>query len=163
VILSASSQTDEEAKIRVQEAALITDFVARARQTEPRGILVVAQGGEMSDVQLRAGDVVHIPERTEVVLITGEVMVPQAVVATRGGDIQYYVALAGGLTERANDDSFLVLRGSGEAIQGTSIEIQAGDQIMVLPEVPVKNLQLAKTIAQIIFQMALAAATVGSL
>ncbi len=57
----------------MNEAKLITDFVERARQVEPDGILVVASHDQISDIQLQNEDVITIPERSEVVLVTGEV------------------------------------------------------------------------------------------
>jgi protein involved in polysaccharide export with SLBB domain len=153
-VLGASSQTDEEAKIRVQEAALITEFVERARTVEPEGVLVVERNGVISDVLLQPDDIITIPERTEVVLVSGEVMVPQAVVHMPDASLKDYILRVGGYTERANTERFLVVRRNGEVVPTTNIPIRPGDEILVLPKVPVKNLQLAKTITEMIFQIA---------
>lgn len=168
-VLSASSQTDEEARIRAQEARLISDFVARAREVEPEGVLVVAQNGKITDLRLESGDIVSIPERSRVVMMDGEVMVPQAIVYIEGQTFEQYIKRVGGFTARADQDRYLVKRRNGEVVQGgdaydqPNVEIREGDEIVVLPAVPVKNLQLVATISRIVFQLALSVATVFAL
>ena len=157
-VLGATSQTDEESKIRVEEAKLITQFVERARQVKPEGVLVVAKDEAVENILLQPEDVINIPEKTRVVLVSGEVLVPQAVVYSPGADIYDYVNKVGGFSDRALDDEFLVIRRNAEVVKGTRIEILPGDEIVVLPEIPVKSLEIAKTIVQVIFQLALSTA-----
>ncbi|MDN5850290.1 MAG: SLBB domain-containing protein, partial [Nitrococcus sp.] len=152
--LGASSSTAEEARIRVEEAALIQDFVKRARQVDPNGRIVVAHDGEIRDIRLQDGDVITIPERSDSVLITGEVLVPRAMVYTEGQSARDYIERAGGFTDRADRDRVLVVRQNGEVLPASDVALRPGDEILVLPEAPTKNLQLAKTIAQILFQAA---------
>ena len=61
------------------------------------------------------------------------------------------------------EDRSLIIRRNGEVLESEGTEIKAGDEIIILPKVPVKNLQLAATIFEIIFQIALASATVAAL
>lgn len=162
-VAGASSETDEEARIRAQEAELLSTFIERAREVEPDGVLVVAKNGSISNIQLEHGDIVTIPELTEVVLLSGEVMVPQAIIYSSGDSLADYVDKVGGLSDRADPDRFLIVRRSGEVVQGEDIPILPGDEIIALPKVPTKNLQLAATITKIIFQLALVGATIGAL
>ena len=74
-----------------------------------------------------------------------------------------YIDKVGGLSDRADPDRYLVVRRSGEVVQGEDIPIYPGDEIIALPKVPTKNLQIAASITQILFQLALAGATVGAL
>lgn len=164
-VLSASSQTDEEARIRGRDAELIASFVERARGLEPEGVLVVAGERGVEDVHLQPGDVVTIPERSNVVLVGGEVMIPQAVLYDPDRPLGGYISGAGGLTDRADTDRFILVRRNGEVLPGdfgaeSTQRIRPGDEIIILPKVPVKNLQLVSTISQIVFQAALATATV---
>ncbi len=50
-----------------------------------------------------------------------------------------------------------MVRRSGEVLRNERADIRPGDEIMVMPEVPVKNLQIAKTLAQVVFQIAVSA------
>ena len=165
-VLGATSQTDAESEIRVQEAELITRFVERARQVEPEGVLVVTQDGETANLRLQPDDVVVIPERSRVVLVSGEVMAPQALVYVPSDRPADYVARVGGYTERADESKIMIKRRNGEVVQGDlasgqgAIEIREGDEIVVFPKVPVKNLQVAATLAEVLFRLTAITATV---
>jgi hypothetical protein len=154
--LGASSSTSEEARIRATEAELITDFVKRARQVEPSGRMVIAQNGKLADVRLQDGDIITIPQRSDSLLVGGEVLIPQALVYTPNRNAVNYIERAGGFTERADRRRILVVRQNGEVVSARDVTLKPGDEILVLPEAPVKNLQLATAIAQIVYQIAIA-------
>lgn len=157
--LGASSSSTEEAKLRVQEAEMIEKFVDEAKQEEPTGRLVVArEDGDIADVRLQDGDVITIPEVSDSLLISGEVLVPQAVVYTQGMTVLDYIESAGGFTQRADEDQLLVVRLNGAVRRAEDVDLRSGDQILVLPKPPTKNLQLAATITQILYQVAVATA-----
>ena len=165
-VLGATSQTDAESAIRVQEAELIAKFVERARRVEPEGVLVVTRNGQIADLRLQAQDVVVIPEHSRVVLVSGEVMAPQALVYVPGDDPLDYVARVGGYTDRADENRLVIRRRNGEVVQGdltearSTIEVREGDELVVFPKVPVKNLQVAATISEILFRLAAITSTV---
>ncbi len=165
-VLGATSQTDAEAAIRVKEAELIAKFVERARRIEPEGVLVVARDGVVADLRLQPEDVVVIPQRSRVVLVSGEVMAPQALVHVPGDGLRDYVARVGGYTERADESRIMIRRRNGEVVQGelaqgrTSVEVREGDELVVFPKVPVKNLQVAATVSEILFRLAAITSTV---
>jgi protein involved in polysaccharide export with SLBB domain len=157
VYLTANSSTAEEASIRIKEAELIQGFVSRASKVEPNGRLVVATKDGVADVGLQDGDVVTIPAKSESVLISGQVLVPRTIVFQEGLTIEDYIKLSGGFTEQADEEKIVVIRQSGEVIADATAVIKPGDQILVLPEVPTKNIQLATSITQILYQIAIAA------
>lgn len=157
-VLGATSQTDEESKIRVEEAKLISEFVERARQVKPEGVLVVSKAGRVEDILLQPEDIITIPEKTRVVLVSGEVLVPQAVVHSPEDSVFDYINKVGGFSDRAKTDEFLIIRRNAEVLRGKDIEILPGDEIVVLPKIPVKNLQIAKSIIEVIYQLALSTA-----
>ena len=165
-VLGASSQTDAESAIRVQEAELIAKFVERAREIEPDGVLVVTRDDEIADLRLQAEDLVVIPERSRVVLVSGEVMAPQALVYVPDDQPGDYIARVGGYTERADENRFLIRRRNGEVVQSGQIAqyarvtVREGDEIIVFPRIPVKNLQVAATITEVLFRLAAITATV---
>ncbi|MDG2881255.1 SLBB domain-containing protein, partial [Vibrio parahaemolyticus] len=94
---------------------------------------------------------------TDLISISGEVLMPQAVVFNSNATIQDYVAWAGGFTERADDDRIAVVRANGLVEFGHDYTIKPGDQILVLPKVDAKTMQAVKDITQIIYQIAVAA------
>ncbi len=158
--LGASSSTVAEAEIRAKEAELIQNFATRARQIEPNGRLIVAEGGVIRDVLLQDGDIITIPERSDSVFVSGEVLVPQAMVYRPNQRVKDYIDRAGGLTRHADRNSILLARQSGEVVPAENQALKPGDEILVLPKVSVKNLELAKTVTQILYQIAIAAKVV---
>lgn len=152
--LGASSRTDQEAQIRLQEAELIERFIERARELEPSGRLVVASSDGITDIRLQDGDVITIPEISDSVLISGEILVPQAAVYRSGMSVIDYVESAGGFTERADRDQILLVRQNGAVEHARNTPLRPGDEILVMPKAPTHNLQLASTLTQILFQIA---------
>lgn len=154
--LSAPSSTNEEAQVRAQEAQLIQDFVARARELEPSGRMVVAYDGRISDIRLQDGDVITIPEISDSMLVSGEVLVPQAAVYRPGMSVIDYIESAGGFTNRADEDHILIVRQNGAVENARRVNLRPGDEILVMPAAPTHNLQLASTLTQILYQVAVA-------
>jgi protein involved in polysaccharide export with SLBB domain len=78
-VLTARSGTGEEAHLRAQEAALMLQWVERARTLEPLGQVVIAQSEKRDDLLLENGDIVRVPVKNGLVLVHGEVLFPNAV------------------------------------------------------------------------------------
>lgn len=155
--LTASSQTDKESVIRAQEAQLIKQFVANARQAEPSGRMVVTRNGQVANILLQSGDTITIPRVSDSVLLSGEVLVSQAILYGKGLRALDYINRSGGFSQQAMTKRLLVLHANGEVSSGKNPVIMAGDEIIVLPKVPVKNLQIAATIVDILYKVAIAA------
>lgn len=161
--LTATSSSVDEAEIRVQEATLIQDFVRRATSIEPDGIVVVSRGGVVSNIMLEDGDEIVIPKLTDVVMVSGEVMMPKAVTWDESMSLDDYLGAAGGVSNRADDKNILVAKANGEVGLADDLGIEPGDQILVMPRFDSKNMQLAKDVMQILYQMAVATKVVVDL
>ncbi|WP_446698966.1 polysaccharide biosynthesis/export family protein [Alteromonas sp. 009811495] len=155
-----------EGTIRAQEAQLVADFIARARQVEPQGRVVVSENGDVANILLEPNDTIVIPEITDLIHVGGEVLLPQSVVFNPDATTEDYVAWAGGFTERAEDERILIIHKNGNvsfaSVSGTFLSdehtmLQPGDQIIVLPAIDTKIMQAVKDVSQIIFQIAVAA------
>ena len=154
--LTATSASVDEAGIRVKEAELIQNFVQRASKLEPDGVLVVSREGKISDVLLEEGDEVIIPRKTDVVHVSGEVLIPTAVTWEKGLSLKGYLSGAGGLSDRADTDNILIVGLNGEVAHAKGQPIEPGDRILVMPKFDSKNLQLVKDVTQVLYQMAVA-------
>ena len=159
-VLTARSQSVDEAKIRVEEAALVQDFVKRASAIEPDGVVVVSHKGELKDPILEDGDIIFIPHKSDVVQVMGEVAIPKAVVFDSKMKLVDYVQSAGGFTDRANKRTVLVMKPNGEIGKVDQLGINPGDQLMVMPMYDSKAVQAIKDIVQIIYQLAVSAGVV---
>jgi len=155
--LTASSQTDTESAIRSQEAQLIGQFVQNAREVEPNGRLVVARNGDIANILLQSGDTITIPSRSDSVLLSGEVLVSQAMLIEPGARARDYIKRSGGFSQQALRDRIVIVHANGEVSSEKNPRVRAGDEIIVLPKVPVKNLQIASTIVDILYKIAIAA------
>lgn len=155
--LGAPSSTSDEAQIRVREAELISQFVQKASQIEPSGRLVVAHNDRITDIRLQDRDVITLPEFSDSILISGEVLVPQSVVYQPNMNALAYINGAGGFTQHADTKQVLVVRQNGEVRHANDVSLRPGDEILILPKVPTKNLQLATSVSQILANIAIVA------
>lgn len=158
--LTATSQSVDEANIRVREAELIQNFVQRAGKIEPDGVVVVSRAGQLKNVILEEGDIVYVPQKSDVVQVVGEVAIPKAVVYDKKLGVKEYVSSAGGFNERADRRHVLVMKPNGEIGPVASLGIAPGDQLMVMPAYDSKAVQSVKDIVQIIYQLAVSAGVV---
>ncbi|MEP3349820.1 MAG: polysaccharide biosynthesis/export family protein [Marinomonas sp.] len=156
-VLTAPASSDGEASIRASESQMILEFTERARAVEPLGKVVISEDGNIANVMLEQGDVIVIPFKTDLIQISGEVLMPQAVVFNPNASIDDYVAWAGGFADRANDERIAVVKANGLVVFNGNTRIEKGDEILVLPKVDVKTMQSVKDITQIIYQVAVAA------
>jgi protein involved in polysaccharide export with SLBB domain len=168
--LTARSGTSDEALLRKQEAELLLQWVDRARRVEPLGQVMIANARQRDELLLENGDVLRIPSRDGLVLVSGEVLFPNAIAFDDAFDVADYVKGAGGYTQNADvarviiahrDGSFHEVTGSGFFGRGADpAGIRAGDEILVLPKIDVKSRQVFKDLTQILYQIAISARVV---
>ena len=155
--LTATSATNEEATLRTQEAALVAKFVQKAKNIPLKGQVILNEKN-IDDVLLEDGDIINIPEKTSLVMIHGEVLMPNAISWQKGMDAEDYIEKAGGFTQGADKAKIIVMRQNGESISVDDIDnIEPGDEIMVLPKIDTKNIEITKGISTILYQVAVAA------
>jgi protein involved in polysaccharide export with SLBB domain len=158
--LTARSATSEEATLRAREAEQITRFIERARAVQPRGQVVLAGRETASSTLLDDGDVIVIPERSSIVMVHGEVTHPNAIAFDSRSSVADYVRLAGGTTQREKNARVLLIRRDGTFVEDSRAVPEPGDEIMVLPRVGSRNVEVARGITQILYQIAIAAKVV---
>jgi hypothetical protein len=155
--LTARSATSEEAALRTREADQILKFIERARNVQPRGQVVLANREQALETLLEDGDIIQVPERSNIVLVSGEVLFPNAVIFDAKATADDYVDRAGGYNQGADKAKLVVLRQDGRIEQSKDVVLQPGDEIMVLPKIETKNVELARGLTQIIYQIAVSA------
>lgn len=157
----ALSDTNTESQIRVREAEMINTFIERAREIRPEGRVVTTSAGRQLNVLLEDGDVVVIPTRTNVVRVVGEVQIPHAVQFRPDLRVPDYVRMAGGYSNRADSGHVIVRRPNAEIlIGGNDTPIHPGDEILITPAIDDKWAQNGIDLAQVIYQIAVAASVV---
>ena len=168
-LLTARSGSSDEARLRKDEAELTLQWVDRARRVEPLGQVVIAQSGQREDMLLENGDVLRIPRKDGLVLVSGEVLFPNAVAYEPGLSLQDYIGRAGGYTQTADNSRVVIARRDGSFEQtdirrlNAGLAVRPGDQVLVLPKVDEKRRQFWKDMTQIIYQIAVSAKIVFGL
>ncbi len=157
-LFNASSSTTGVAEIRTQEAALVTQYIARGRRVQPEGRLVVMdRDGRCTNTRLMDNDVIVIPDRAETVLVSGEVTAPQGVLWGPTLTVRDYVERAGGFTQRGGLGSIMIRRASGELVLEPREGPRPGDELIALPRLDPKLFQVTRDVLQLIYQTALSA------
>lgn len=161
--LATQSTTKEEAQLRQQDAQLVEQFIKKARSIEPTGRVVVVQNS-WQDIILQQGDIIHIPEQTSVITVNGQVRVQGALSFDPALTVGDYIAKSGGLDDNADPENILVMHQNGEtSVVNTTYRVQSGDEIMVLPKVKTRRVEIARGIAQVIYQLAVATGVIAAL
>lgn len=165
-LLTARSGSEGEALLRKTEAELTLQWIDRAKKIEPLGQVVIAQAKERDELLLENGDVLRIPTRDGLVLVSGEVLFPNAVVYQNSLTLTDYIDRAGGYTQSADVTRLVIARQDGSFDQtetGSNLPVRPGDQVMVLPKVDDKKRQFWKEMFQIVYQIAVSARVVVGL
>ncbi len=152
--LTARSATSEEAALRQRESALMLTFIERARAVQPKGQVVLLPAVQAGETILEDGDILNVPNRSNTVLVSGEVVVPSALVWEPNATAKTFVARAGGYTQLANEDRLVVVHQDGSIAESDSAVVQPGDEVMVLPKIVSKNIEITRAITTILFQIA---------
>jgi len=142
------------------QAAVIQNYINFASQIQPIGIVSFPPGADLSQVSLEPNDVIVVPYKSQVVSIGGEVTEPQTVIYQPGKTIKDYVQRAGGFGQIANRGKILVIH------PDASTDVNAipgpGDRILVVVKLPGHFLDLAATLTQVLYQIAIAAKVSGA-
>lgn len=155
--LATQSTTREEAALRQDDATLVKEFVAKARNVKPTGQIVVVPNS-WQDIILQQGDIIEVPAETSVITVNGQVRAQGALTFNPDYTVGDYIANSGGFDDNADTKEILVIHQNGaNEVVSTAYRIQQGDEIMVLPKVKTKRVEIARGLSQIVYQLAVAA------
>lgn len=140
-------QTDED--LRVKQAVLeqYDATLESLRSSPPQGRLVIHISSNIKqwkntpyDIQVRAGDSIHVPKRASMVLVDGAVYNPIGISYKPGRDAGWYLKQSGGPTTEAEKKAIFVIRADGSVVGGqggwfhegvSSASLQPGDMVVV--------------------------------
>lgn len=165
-LLTARSGSSDEARLRQEEANLALQWVERAKKVEPSGQVQIAQAAQRDSMLLENGDVIRIPRKDGLVLVSGEVLFPNAVAFDGSLSLKNYIDRAGGFTQSADAARVVIAHRDGAYEQVDTgklfdnTRLKAGDQVLVLPKVDEKKRQFWKDLTQIMYQIAVSAKVV---
>ncbi len=180
-LASLSLKLAQEKNGNTSSLEIIRELGDQLRSVEPIGRLVInlpkliedTREGRRSDydVMLTDGDQLYIPPITQEVTVTGEVFYPTSHLYTKGLDRDQYVNMSGGATSKADTKRIYVIRADGSVESGRSWfnsigsdDIKPGDTIVVPLDIDrVRPVTLWTNVSQIIYQLAIAAASANAI
>jgi len=141
--LTARSGTSDEARLRKEEAELLLQWVDRAKKIEPSGQVVIAHAETRNNLLLENGDVIRVPILDGLVLVSGEVLFPNAIAFDKALSLDDYIRRGGGYTQNADSARIIVARRDGSfteaggdkgffSLGNGNAAVRAGDEILVL-------------------------------
>jgi protein involved in polysaccharide export with SLBB domain len=143
--LPEQNQQDILAKAAAIQQYQVT--LQKLQNTPPEGRLVLHISSNVqhwanttADIQVRAGDTIHVPKRPSMVLVDGSVYNPTGVTYKPGKNAGWYLRQAGGPTGTANKKGAFVIRADGSVVGGPGglfsggvegAEMRPGDMVVV--------------------------------
>jgi polysaccharide export outer membrane protein len=133
-------------------------------------------GNAVVNVVLEDGDVLYVPGQSQSINVIGEVYVPTSHLYSASLSFEDYISKSGGTKSLADDDRIYIIRADGSVkLPGRGVDFwfgTAGENVGVLPGdtivVPfdsdnIDNLTLWASATQVVYQLAVAVAAIGSL
>ena len=115
---------------------------------------MIAQAVQLDKLLLENGDVIRISVKDGLVLVSGEVVFPNAIAYDPKLDLQDYSKLAGDYSQSADTSPIIIAHrdaGSNEAIgrswdfmgfnSGVEATVKPGDEILIQPKVATKSIE----------------------
>ncbi len=112
-VLTARSSTNEESRLRRDEAELMLQWAERARLIEPSGQVIIAQTESRDNLLLENGDIVRIPKQDGLILVSGEVNFPNTIAYESNLAINDYINKSGGYSQSADTSKIIVAHRDG--------------------------------------------------
>lgn len=155
-----------------QALAVGQELLQNLQDADPVGRLVIdwrhaVESGQ--DIVLKDGDRLVVPRITQEVTVIGEVQSPTSHLFAEGLSSGDYIALSGGLTQRADKGRIYVVRADGSVVSAGNrwfsggVEVEPGDTVVApLDAERMRALPLWTAVTTIIYNLAVAVAAVNS-
>ena len=160
----ASSQlTKEDNSITIEEIQSIAEILENFERAGRLLVNVQAamSGDSLANIVLEDGDTLRIPEQNSTVTVVGEIRRPGTHTFQAGLDLDDYLGLSAGLTDRAEDKELYIVRADGSVLRPTTSWfrfaennelLSPGDTIVVpIDGGYTDNLTLWREVTQVVF------------
>jgi protein involved in polysaccharide export with SLBB domain len=178
-LVSFSLQAAQQDVDATEVLGLGQSLLEQLRSSEASGRLVInlqrvidTPGDPVYDVIVKDGDRLLVPKRTQEVTVIGEVQYATSHIYEPGLQRDDYIARSGGLTSQADKKLVYVVHANGSVVTGersawfrrsSPVEMRPGDTIVVPIDADrVAPLARWASVSQIIYQLALAAASANA-
>ena len=110
----------------------------------------IANPGSDCDVILRKGDILKIPEQSNIIKVSGEVMYPVSMPYDKEKNLYYYINHAGGYSQNASRSRVYGVQANGTVVRlhsNSVSDIQPGTEIVVPQKKSRKKMSTAEIVA----------------
>jgi polysaccharide export outer membrane protein len=173
VEIASKSLSDGKSNLSYKEAKLL---LADLTKVTPVGRLVIdlpkVIRDKNFDIKLDDGDVLYIPSKNNSVNVIGQVQVTSSHIYEPGLSAEDYIARSGGVKKRADKERIYVISADGQIkmtannnwFSASNNDVKAGDTVVVpLDSEYTNNLELWSSVTQIIYNSAVALATISKI
>jgi len=172
--IASKSLSDAKSSISYSEAKLL---LADLTKVTPVGRLVIDLpdiiDGKDADIKLDDGDVLYIPSKNNSVNVIGQVQVTSSHIYQKGLSADDYIARSGGIKKRADEKRIYVISADGRITvtanqswfsSNENNQVKPGDTVVVpLDSEYTDNIELWSSVTQIIYNSAVALATINKI
>ncbi|HPS39626.1 MAG TPA: SLBB domain-containing protein [Candidatus Cloacimonadota bacterium] len=96
---------------------------------------IIESKGTEGNVTLRDGDIIYVPEKMDMIWVSGQVVKPGMLEIVAGKDWKYYIAKAGGFTNNRRSAGIRIIRhSSGNWVKPTKDLVLKPGDIIFVPE-----------------------------
>ena len=121
------------AGILISAALPVTDKVLSTDRIPINLVGLVKDG--FGDPGIKNGDVLYVPQKPEMVIVSGAVLMPSPIVWQPKKSARAYIERTGGFAKDAAEDEVVVMRVNGELVKERKAgDIEPGDLILVPPK-----------------------------
>lgn len=177
VVSTTAIRPGQSGQAATNALGAINQLAKTLQETEPVGRVVVEadpavlQVRPELDVILEPGDHVHMPKRPNFVTVTGEVLNASSLSFVPDSDPEYYIRLAGGTRQSADEERVFMIKPNGAAQpmqramwNFTPMNVTPGSTIVVpLDATPFDTMTFTVNISQILSQLAITMASMATL
>jgi protein involved in polysaccharide export with SLBB domain len=175
--LITNNLNSENSILGTSNTSGIDKLIDQLSDIEAVGRLVVDVDSVLNneiDLLLENKDALYIPSKKQSVNVIGEVFVSTSHLHQENFNVDDYIGLSGGMKDKAAEDKVFIVKASGKvvipnnnswfAVNEQQSQIQPGDTIVVPLDSQYKdNLTLWTQVTQIVYQLGVAVAAIGSL
>jgi len=155
----------------------VDQMIEQLSDLEPVGRLVLDMNdilSEQTSLILEDKDTLYVPSQKQSINVIGEVFVSTSHLHKENLRVDDYIAMSGGVKDKAATDKIFVIKASGQvfipndnswfAVNNVESSLSPGDTIVVPLDSQYKdNLTLWTEVTQIVYQIGVAVAAIGSL
>lgn len=160
-MLTHGAVTEDGAKMQVLQSQMVMKFINDAKKVRLKGQVILGDKSTWHEMILENNDMIHVPEKSNVVTVSGEVLNSMSIEVSPKYSIENYINAAGGYSFAADKEKALLIHQNGRVNivnpKSRTPKVTGGEQIIILSKPQTENWQVTESVSKIMYQIAVAA------